>query len=156
MDPMDLSVLEGEIAAVEDAIKLELEFAEFDEDEMWMPEIGECIKKLEELRKELMEKLRAINAKKPTMEQEPSKEVVRKVAEKIKELKKLMQKLNEKTKEKERSVGEEAQVGERMTKETASGKDAADDSAEVERRKEEENVNQEKEAETKLRPRFSW
>ena len=42
---MDLSVLEGEIAAVEDAIEMELEFSVFDENEMWVPEIGECIRK---------------------------------------------------------------------------------------------------------------
>ena len=86
---MDLSVLEGEIAAVEDAIEMELEFADFDENEMWMHEIGECTRKLEELKKELTQKLRAVKAKRPNTEQESSKEIVRKVVEKIEELENL-------------------------------------------------------------------
>ena len=44
---MDLDVLKGEIAAIEDAVEIELEFSTFKEDEDEIPEISECVEKLE-------------------------------------------------------------------------------------------------------------
>ena len=99
---MDLDKLKGEIAAIEDAVKTELEFSTFEGVENEIQEISECVGKLEKLKRELIAKTVAAKCREPTSDQMPSDAMIQKLAEKIKELRTMKRRLNREIKKREK------------------------------------------------------